>query len=106
MESIIRQTYNIEGMNCATCAQSVENRLSGIDGVQTAHVNFAGGSVWLEYDNLKVQLQEMKASVDQIGYHLIIDQEDVSPEMQEAKEISNLGKSRTRALWSLFFSCV
>ncbi|MFO8099953.1 MAG: heavy metal translocating P-type ATPase [Salinibacter sp.] len=37
----LRLTLPVEGMSCASCAQSVEGALSRVEGVAGAHVNFA-----------------------------------------------------------------
>ncbi|MFO7827037.1 MAG: heavy metal-associated domain-containing protein, partial [Bacteroidales bacterium] len=36
--SIKKETYPVEGMSCASCAQSVESMLSSLEGIKQANV--------------------------------------------------------------------
>jgi len=40
----------ILGMSCAVCAQRIEKKLSSLEGVETATVNFATEKAIVEYD--------------------------------------------------------
>ena len=45
-----KQPLDIEGMHCASCAQSVERALSNLAGVQEAHVNLLANQALIEHD--------------------------------------------------------
>jgi Cu2+-exporting ATPase len=72
--SLIKETYPVEEMSCAVCAQSVESMLSSVWGVKSANVNFASASVLVEFDEKYVSSQDLKNAVESIGYKLIINQ--------------------------------
>ncbi len=44
------EELRIEGMHCASCAQSVERALKGVDGVQSASVNLLGEVAVVDHD--------------------------------------------------------
>ena len=47
---LIKNTFPVTGMSCASCASSVESMLNSTEGVHKASVNFASSSVLVEYD--------------------------------------------------------
>lgn len=100
---MIKRTFKVEGMHCASCAKSVETMLGSIEGIGTANVNFADESVLVEYDDSKVEEEKMKDHVQQIGYDLILDQK-TDVEEEQNKEKVKLRTARNRALYAIAFS--
>ena len=100
---MIKRTFKVSGMHCASCASSVESMLGAMEGIGKANVNFADESVLVEYDDSSVSEQEMKKAVQQIGYDLILEQE-TDLEAEQEKEQLKLKKSRNRALYAIAFS--
>ena len=45
-----KRTFDISGMTCAACATKIEKRMSKMDGVASANVNFALETIAVEYD--------------------------------------------------------
>ena len=45
-----KQALDIEGMHCASCAQSVERALASLAGVKEAHVNLLANQALIEHD--------------------------------------------------------
>src|SRR5215211_9145559 len=45
-----RTVVRVEGMDCASCAATVERRVSALPGVSRATVNFAAGRLDAEHD--------------------------------------------------------
>lgn len=63
-------------MSCAACAVSVQSMLQSKNGVISASVNYGNKTVRLEYDPEIVELQELKKTLQGIGYDLFLDEED------------------------------
>jgi Cu+-exporting ATPase len=59
---------HITGMTCATCARTIGKGLSETHGVKQANVNFAAEEVFIDYDPGKVDLGEIKHTIQQLGY--------------------------------------
>ena len=59
----------VRGMTCAGCVRSIEKKLSGVSGVQYAHVNLGAGSATVEYDDASTDPQALIAAIEQIGFH-------------------------------------
>lgn len=68
MEStMVRQTFQIEGMTCAGCVRSVEKALESVEGVHRADVNLATAEATVEGEQFDVDA--LLRSVQQAGYH-------------------------------------
>jgi len=102
--SFKKGTYQVEGMSCAVCAQSVESMLSSLNGVNSANVNFASASVLIEFDEKQVSVNDFEKSIESIGYKLIIDQSLNDIVNIEAKEKAYLKKTRQKALFSILIA--
>ncbi|MCB2194469.1 MAG: heavy metal translocating P-type ATPase [Bacteroidetes bacterium] len=102
--SIKKETYQVEGMSCANCAQSVESILSALEGVDTANVNFAASTVFVEFNEQKVTPEDLEKAVESIGYKLIIEESKNNIEEIEAKEKKNLDSSRKKVFFSFLFA--
>jgi Cu+-exporting ATPase len=62
-----KDTLAVKGMTCAACASAVEKSVSKVDGVASAHVNFATERLHVEYGD-DVTIEEIKSAVQQAGY--------------------------------------
>ncbi|WP_028784598.1 heavy metal translocating P-type ATPase [Thalassobacillus devorans] len=71
----MEKTLNIEGMTCASCAQSVEKSTGKLQGVNEASVNLATEKLKVDYDESTVSLEEIYGAVEQAGYKALTDTE-------------------------------
>jgi Cd2+/Zn2+-exporting ATPase len=62
-----RTVVRVEGMDCASCATTVERRVSALPGVSKATVNFAAGRLDAEHDP-GLALEELEGAVRAAGY--------------------------------------
>jgi Cd2+/Zn2+-exporting ATPase len=62
-----RTVVRVEGMDCASCAATVERRVSALPGVSKATVNFAAGRLDAEHDP-GLPLEELEGAVRAAGY--------------------------------------
>ncbi|MFS0645632.1 heavy metal translocating P-type ATPase [Siminovitchia sp. 179-K 8D1 HS] len=79
--------FDISGMTCAACATKIEKRISKMDGVTSANVNFALETISVEYDDKQVQTSDMIAAVKKLGYELIPKQDDKEKMDHKEEEI-------------------
>lgn len=77
-----KKTIAVIGMGCASCAANVEKRLSEMNGISHAAVNFASRTALVEYDPEVVTPQQMKDNVQKIGFDLVVDEEQNISEME------------------------
>lgn len=76
-------------MACAACSAHVERTLNSLQGVHSAAVSLPGRSALVDYDELVISPEEMKRAINNIGYDLVIDEEQ-SVEAIEQNEYSLL----------------
>jgi periplasmic mercuric ion binding protein len=63
-----KTTFTIEGMTCAMgCAKTIETKLSGLDGVQKATVDFEKKTATVEYDAAKQSPEKIVEVVEAVG---------------------------------------
>lgn len=58
----------LEGMSCASCAQTIEKSLKNLKGIQKAEVNFAQEMATVSFDPAKIELSHLKKAVEEAGY--------------------------------------
>ncbi|MGX7195790.1 heavy metal translocating P-type ATPase [Enterococcus olivae] len=63
----MKDTFAIEGMTCASCAQTVEKAVQKVAGVETANVNLATEKLSVTYQE-KVTEDQIKKAVSDAGY--------------------------------------
>jgi Cu2+-exporting ATPase len=96
--SLVKQTFPVSGMTCASCASSVESILNHTDGVKQASVNFASSSVWVEYDP-KLSPADLQNAIRAIGYDLLVDADDPAEAQQEMQQ-KHYADVKQRTIWS------
>lgn len=72
------KTLNIEGMTCASCAQTVEKATRNLKGVQEANVNLATEKLNISYDESLLSVEEIQSAVAQVGYKALTGREHKS----------------------------
>lgn len=65
------EILKIDGMSCAACAKASERAVKKLDGVLEANVNFATEKMVLEYDEVKIELDDIKTAIKKAGYEAI-----------------------------------
>ncbi len=64
------KNFHIKGMHCASCAIVINKKLTGLDGVKSANVNFATEKVQVDFDPDKVSLEKMNGEIGKLGYSI------------------------------------
>ncbi|AZV43064.1 ATPase [Peribacillus asahii] len=59
------KTFDIEGMDCGSCAKSIENHLNTIPSVKSVSVNFSTGKMKIEH---LASVEDIISEVSKIGY--------------------------------------
>ena len=61
----------VHGMHCASCVMNVENFLMRLDGIFDVKADLASASAEIYYDKNKVNLDEMKAVIESLGFEVL-----------------------------------
>lgn len=99
MKNRVKKTVPVLEMSCAVCAASVESTVRALPGVCEASVNFAAGTLGVEYDPSEITPEQMREAVRAIGYDLIIDEEN-AVEAQEREQRRHYRALLRRTLWA------
>lgn len=63
-----KASMKIEGMTCAIgCAKTIENKLSGLEGVQKAKVDFDKKEATIEYDGAVQTIESLTKTVEAVA---------------------------------------
>lgn len=63
-----KDCLEIEGMDCSDCALVIEHRLSRLSGVHQVEIDYARGTVCVEYDKRKLKVSDLANRIAQMGY--------------------------------------
>jgi copper chaperone CopZ len=61
-------TLNAPDISCGHCVSSVQNRLGGLEGVQSVTADATTKNIDLTFDPSKINLETIKAELDDEGY--------------------------------------
>ncbi|NIG53361.1 heavy metal translocating P-type ATPase [Chitinophaga sp. Cy-1792] len=103
-EQIIKKTFPITGLSCASCAVSAESMLSATPGVVHVGVNFANASATVEYQPWVVGPDGLKAAIQSIGYDLVTEDTEEAAAALEDLHRNKFESLRKKAIWSIIFS--
>lgn len=62
---------NVKGMTCGHCKSSVTGALEELEGVKSVQVDLEGGKASVDYDDSKVNVEQMKEAVEEQGYDVV-----------------------------------
>lgn len=100
-ENIVSPVLN---MTCAACASSSQNILSYVPGVVSASVNYGNGKGAIEYLPNIVSPEKMKNSLQEIGYDLLIDEDEASFENVEHIKEEAYKKLLRHTIWAIILA--
>src|ERR1700737_1004761 len=100
----VKKQFPVTGMSCASCASSVESMLNSQQGVVKATVNYAASSVQVEFAPAVIQPQDMRITVQGIGYDMVIDETDQAKEKLENIRQEHFDQLRKRTILAIALS--
>lgn len=62
------ETYQVDGMTCASCSRAVERSTSKLDGVSASNVNLTTEKLTITYDENKTTPDAVLAAIEKAGY--------------------------------------
>ena len=66
------ETFTVNNLSCANCERRVQSALSLTDGVAEATVSLKDHSATVTYDETVTSREELKETVDDLGYELLL----------------------------------
>jgi len=70
----MKKTFKLEGLGCANCAAKMEKAISGLDGVNSATVNFITAKMIIEAEDEKMVgiIEAAKKIINKIEPYVIV----------------------------------
>ncbi len=68
MSNIVKTKLKIEGMHCTACAIDIDFTLEDLEGVNSAYTNYAKQETEVEFDEEKIPLKQIMATIQKTGY--------------------------------------
>lgn len=65
---IRRVAFSVSGMDCVTCALAVGKRLKKMEGIEEVGSAIMLNKVFVDYDDSKVGIAEIKKAIKDAGY--------------------------------------
>ncbi|MBF2057463.1 MAG: copper-translocating P-type ATPase [Cyanobacterium sp. T60_A2020_053] len=91
-----KERFKLKGMSCAGCANSIQNAIGKVNGVEESLVNFAMAEATVTYNPQKTTHQAIIDAVKGAGYHaFVLPPEGLNPE-DEARESKREEKALLR----------
>jgi P-type Cu+ transporter len=103
MASMVKQILKVKGMHCASCSTLINKVVGAMPGVSSVQANYGAERAALEYDETKVNLDQIDAQIAKMGYHLVKPEND-TVENQENVEKQHLEEARRRVIMSFVLS--
>ncbi|PKL84535.1 MAG: copper-translocating P-type ATPase [Ignavibacteriae bacterium HGW-Ignavibacteriae-1] len=100
----VKHTFPVLDMTCASCAISVESMLKSQDGVIDASVNYATQTVAVEYLPNIITTNELRKTVQSIGYDLIVESDDEFSESVEEIQEMKFEALKRKTIWAIALS--
>jgi Cu2+-exporting ATPase len=100
----VKHQFPVLNMSCASCAISVESMLKSQDGVIDATINYATETVTVEYLPNIITANELRKSVQSIGYDLIEESNDGFSESVEEIQEKKFKTLKSNTIWAIVLS--
>ena len=81
------KTFDIEGMDCGSCAKSIENHLNTLPSVKNISVNFSTGKMKIEHSG---SVEDIMTEVSKIGYKASLQSNKNSIQTDKNKNVNGL----------------
>ncbi len=94
--------FQVKGMHCAGCVQSVERSVREMEGVRNVQVNLASEQLSLEYDDTNISIGSLRKAVASAGYELIAGEDGRKDKLEEKRnrDAEKLSTARQHMVWS------
>ena len=67
-ETVVKKKYSITGMICSACSAGIERTVKKLNGVTFAEVSLMGERMTVEYDETRLEENEIFSAVRSLGY--------------------------------------
>lgn len=102
--NIVKASFPVLQMTCASCANSAESMVKSLEGVTSASVNYATATLTVEYIAGTNNATTLQKAVQAIGYDLLITDENKQQETLEVINQKKLNTLKQKTIWAIILS--
>ncbi|WKY43362.1 heavy metal translocating P-type ATPase [Eubacteriaceae bacterium ES2] len=103
----MKQQFKIEGMTCTACAAAIERKVSSMDGVESAVINFSTENLVVIFDAEKQGSDDIIAAIINLGYGAtLINPETKASQPAKKSKIKPLDQQLTEVKKRLIISII
>ena len=84
----MQKTYEVKGMTCVICKNTVETGLKKLNGVSDCKVNLLENEAIVDFDENIVNELLLADTIKDLGYELLIDKKMSKADLRKAVEMS------------------
>ncbi|WP_125567437.1 heavy metal translocating P-type ATPase [Companilactobacillus insicii] len=100
VRDVVTKIFDIEGMVCASCAQTIEKAVSKL-GVDTVNVNLASEKMNVIFDQSQLSLNDITSAVSNAGYSAKLSDEDNT--IEQSDNIADRKQAHIKIMWNRFW---
>lgn len=95
-----KQTFNVKGMHCASCASIIEKTFKKAPGVVSVEVNPATETAKVSFDASKTSPRTLSSHIEPLGYSLVVPEtaESMGMSAEEHMAHTGIGQSKQQKL--------
>lgn len=101
MTEVVKKTYLIKGMHCASCVRVIERSLKKTPGVKNAIVNLVTEKATVTY-NSDCSDEQIVSAVSNVGYKATVEEDMLSDDQEKEEKEKEIRKLRNKVGISLF----
>ncbi len=88
-------TLKLQGMSCASCANTIQKAISNVSGVEECEVNFASEQATVKFNPKQTNLETIQSAVEDAGYGAAVySQDEMMRRRGDAEIIAREAKSK------------
>lgn len=104
--ALMKKTFRIKGMHCASCVTLLERALKEVAGVSLATVNLATTQATITYDTDQATEKNLGEAVARVGYQAVFNEEEGSDEEKKREKQKELSDLKRKVGVSLFLGAL
>ncbi len=104
MPTLIKKSFPVLNMSCASCAVSAESIVKSTKGVVSASVNYANAMLTVEYQPTITNPSTIQQAVQSVGYDLLLEDETQQQEIVDALHDKNFKSLKTKTIWAVLLA--
>lgn len=95
--------FDVQGMTCSSCSSHVERAVNKLNGIKSVNVNLLSNNMIVEYDEQKIDNNEIIQAVVQAGYNASLSEKKEKKNNKKDKNKENIKSMKKRFIISLCF---